>query len=582
MKKYLFNIFLILLFTNLHLENCHKNKIRKNILIIIFPGGQHKNIYMKTLFDFSLNNNDEYDFYFDIVIHESETKLWKNSLNKDKNKNKYKIHSYGSISDGIEKYDIDDLPKQNLFKFYQLKLRLYNQDFLDSEIITSLKSSKIKYSLLITDRPNYIAVLCAKELLIHNKMYLSLRPFPQLFDKEKSFLNPSFIPSLGSEFTNLLTFKERCTNFYNYVSDRILNFLSNYEIKYLYNVYDYPYINTNNYFYDNTIILIQYPMIITYPLSLPPHIIPINPIALPYNYNLNNIENDLNLKEINTFMNNYINNIILSKEILHQMKEDILSKIIIEMKVIGFIYVYDNEEKKFENKIKNLFSLDYKKYGFESYEKVLYYLLNKNDVCGIITNSNFNEILISVYYSKPIISFGNGIYQQNINSYIKKNNIGVIINRNNINEYSSFIEAIKKIKKDNEYTSFVDPIKIIKRDDEEELYETNNVYVKNCKKLSKILKLNYNNHPGEEFIKWLKFGIKNEYNNLKIHFYEQHNSFVINNYDIIIISLIIITIFFYLVILFCKKIFCNCCNCCSYFPFNKNKKEYGKNKIKKE
>ena len=566
MKKIFSHFLLIILFVNLKITKGLKNKLRKNLLIIIFPGGQHKNIYMKTLFDFSLNNNEEYDFYYDIIIHESEKNLWVHNLNNDKNKNKYNILSYGSFSDGIEKYDIDDLPKQNLFKFYQLKLRLYNQDFLDSEIINSLKKSKKKYSLLITDRPNYIAVLCSKELLINNKIYLSLRPFPQLFDKEKFFLNPSFIPSLGSEFTNILTFKERCTNFYNYLSDRILNFLSNYEIKYLYNAYDYPYINTNNYFYENTIILIQYPMILTYPLNLPPHIICLNPIVLPYNYTLNYKETNLNLEIINIFINNHTNNIILSKEIFHQLKEETLSRIILKLNDLGFIYIYDNEKKIAENEIKNLLNLEYKKYGFDSYEKILYYLLNKNNVCGIITNSNFNEILISVYYSKPVISFGNGIYQQNINAYIKKNSIGVIINRNNINNYSSYIGAIKKIK----------------RDEEEEFEENNNIYIKKCKKLSEILKLNYNNYPGEEYLKWLKFGMKNNFNDLKILFYEQHNTFVINNYDIILISFFIIIIFFYLVITFIKSIFCNICNFCKCFYSKKGKNKCKKSKIKNE
>ena len=556
----------IILCINLNLFASHKNKIRKNILLIIFPGGQHKNIYMKSLFDFSLDNNNEYDFYYDIIIHESEKRIWENSLINDKNKIKYNLYSFGSFSDAIEKYDIDDLPKQNLFKFYQIKLRLFNQDFLDSGIISSLKNSRIKYSLLITDRPNYISILCSKELLINNKMYLSVRPLPQLFYHEKLFLNPSFIPSLGSEFTNLLSFRERCTNFYNYLSDKILYFLSNYEIKYLYNVYDYSYINTNNYFYDNTIILIQYPMAITYPLSFPPHIIPMNPITLPYNYTSNNKEKNLNLKEINVFINNYTNIIILSKEILHQLEDDVLLKIILKMNDIGFVYLYENDEQKLGNKNKNLFVLDYKKIGFDSYEKVLYYLLNKNNIIGIITNSNFNEILISVYYSKPVISFGNGIYQQNINAFIKKNSIGIIINKNNINNYLPYIDAIKKIKSD----------------DEEEFVETNNIYIKKCKQLSEVLKLNYNHHPGEEFNKWLIYGMKNEYEDLKIFFYEKHNWIVINNFDIIIISFIIILLFFLVIILLCKNVICIFCNCSCCCSSKKSKLKNVENKIKKD
>ena len=564
MKNY-FLFFFIFWFLNLKQYKTHQ--VKKNILIIIFPGGKNKNIYMKNLFDFSINNNNEYDFYYDIIIHNSEKGIWENSLINDKNKNKYSLYSYGSMSDTIEKYDIDDLPKQNLFKFYQIKLRLYNQDFLDSGIINTLKESKIKYSLLITDQPNYISILCAKELLINNKMYLSIRPLPQLFYHEKYFLNPSFIPSLGSEFTNLLTFKERCTNFYNYLSDKILNFLSNYEIKYLYNIYEYSYINTNNYFYDNTIILIQYPMFFTYPLTFPPHIIPLNPISLPYNYKLNNIENRINSTKINKFINAYKNNIILSKEIFHQLEEDTLLNIILKMKDIGFIYIHEEEEKMFKNQKKNIFILEYKNYGFNSYEKALYYLLSKNNIFGIITNSNFNEIIISIYYSKPVISFGNGIYQQNINSYIKKNSIGVAIDKNNINNYSSYIEAIKKIKKE----------------DDDEFDEINNIYIKQSKKLSELLKLYNNNHPGIEFNKWINYGMKNEYEDLKVLFYEKHNWFVINNFDIILISLIIIFIFIFCIFLFCRQIVCPiCCYCCDSSSSKKKEIKKGEKKIKKD
>ena len=563
MKKY-FYFFFIFLFLNIKQYKTSQIGKKKNILVIIFPGGKNKNIYMKELFDFSINNNNEYDFYYDIIIHNSEKKIWEQNLINDKNKNKYTLYDYGSISDAIEKYDIDDLPKQNLFKFYQIKLRLYNQDFLDSGIINTLKESKIKYSLLITDQPNYISILCAKELSINNKMYLSMRPLPQLFYREKQFLNPSFIPSLGSEFTNLLTFKERCTNFYNYLSDKILNFLSNYEIKYLYNVYDYSYINTNNYFCQNTLILIQYPIFFTYPLTFSPHIIPFNPVSLPYNHILNNFDNKINSTIINEFINANKNNIIVSKEIFHQLEIDTLLKIILKMKDIGFIYLYEKEEKIPKNKINNLLILDYQKYGFNTYEKALYYLLNKNNIFGMITNSNFNEIMVSIYYSKPVISFGSGIYQQNINAYIIKNSVGVVINRNNINNYSSYIEAIKKIKKE----------------DDDEFEEINNIYLKQSKKLSELLKLC--NHPGIEYNKWVTYGMKNEYEDLKILFYEKHNWFVINNFDIIIISFIIIFIFLFSIFIFCKKIMCPFCCCCEQSSSKIKKIKNVEKKVKKD
>ena len=76
--------------------------------------------------------------------------------------------------------------------------------------------------------------------------------------------------------------------------------------------------------------------------------------------------------------------------------------------------------------------------------------------------------------------------------------------------------------------------------------------------------------------------MKNDYNDIKILFYQQHNIFVINNYDIIFISLINVLIFFYLVIIFCKVILFNIYNCCNCFSTNKSKNKIKKNKTKKE
>ena len=108
MKKLILHIFLIIFLFNVMLCNSQKNKIRKNILAVVFPGGQYKNIYMKKLFDYSLNYNNDYDYYYDIVIHYSEKRLWEDSLNNDKYRNRYFLYTYGAISDEIEKYDIDD------------------------------------------------------------------------------------------------------------------------------------------------------------------------------------------------------------------------------------------------------------------------------------------------------------------------------------------------------------------------------------------------------------------------------------------------------------------------------------------
>lgn len=67
--------------------------------------------------------------------------------------------------------------------------------------------------MIISDRPNFIFYLLQNELNISQKMYLSMRPLPQLFPNNIE-LNPNYIPNLGSNNLNIMNYVERCSNFF--------------------------------------------------------------------------------------------------------------------------------------------------------------------------------------------------------------------------------------------------------------------------------------------------------------------------------------------------------------------------------
>ena len=507
----------------------------KNILIIIFPGGKNKNSLLINLFDYSIKKNDKYDLYYDIIIHESEKNIFFNKKTKNIN-----LIIYGN-NFGTEKIDIDDIEKRPIFKFYQIKLRKFYQDFLDSNIISQIKNNK--YDMIISDRPNFIFYLLQNELKINQKMYLSMRPLPQLFPNNIE-LNPNYIPNLGSNNLNIMNYVERCSNFFSSFNDKFINFLSNYEIKYLFNEYGYKNIKSNIDVLDS-FILIQYPFGITYPLNLPSNVKILNSISLSlYNYSDEKINFD---KSFFKFIEVYSNIIVFSKDIFYFVEKNIIQLVINyyfndEESSIGFLFI-NNNNGIFRN---NIFTININE---EKYYNYLNEILKIKQISILITPANINEISNSLFYNKPIISFGNGIFQKNINGYINRGMFGIVIKEEEKKNYKNIVKTINKLIDNNN----------------DEFENDNNIYIKNAIRVSNILKSGKN--PFEEYVNWINYGFEIGFENLQLNIIQK-------NYEIFFFILIIFLIAFIISILTLKYILNN-------FIFNKKEKE-NKTKIKKD
>lgn len=499
----------------------------RRVVIVVFPGGKNKNKNILQLITPVSNAT------FDLVVHKNELPYW--SSHKKQN---FNLLPFGEQYDYDIQTDIDDLPKLPQFKFYQPILRRVYQNFLDSDILN--KINNIHYDLIITDRPNFISLLIAKTNNIENKMYLSFRPLPQLFFKNLD-LNPSYVPAVSSEFTNEMTYGERCKNFFNYLSDKFIWFLSRYEIAYLFNDYGYKDINTN-YFFDDALILMQYPIGITFPMSLPPSFITMNCLRLSLDTDTASLG-----KDVLDFLDSFTNNIIITKETATNAGLELLLSITKDNNSLkrnfGFIAFVDDKViidqlSKTKNIPDNLFIIS--NFTEDDYFLYLNSLLTHNNTLSIITNTNFDEICLSLSVSKPVISFGDGIYHSNINSYINKNLLGVVVR--DYTEAKGFSSALHSLTIED------------------------NIYYKSAKKVSQIV--NSSTKAEKTFAKFFEYGLNNGYKSLNIPIFSKGTVISIFGIDVfftfVVVLLILIVLIYKVVKYIWKK--------CKSLRLRKNKK----------
>lgn len=540
MKKLYICLFL-LVFLPKYISNTftHNNTnitSNNNILIVLFPGGIHKNLQIINLLTSSLTDTSLNKINYSIIIHIGEVELFKTEIPLSL-LHKFTFYTYGILSD-IETIDIDDLPKQPYFQFYQLKLRRFYQDFLDSNILAELSQKQSKFKIIISDRPNYISFLLQRLLSIENKMYLSMRPFPQLFYKIIEY-NPNYTPLLVSDMTDVMNYKERCVNFFNYLSQQLILYLSRYEIKYLFNDYGYKQIDTTNYYFNDAITLIQYPIGITFPLSLPPNVITLNAIEVNDNNNILNKETNINFNEqIKEFISLFNHIVIISKDIQYHVTKEVLNEFRNECDKkykIGFIMLNVNNKNDLSIKDNTLF---YEVNSITSYYNYLHYFMEIKEVAVLITPSVFRELTVAIFHKKPIISVNNGWYHENINAYVKKKMLGLIINSNNINNSKIYVQYILQLC-----------------DNEDEI-ENINIYRKSAAKISIIL--HNSKIASNEFNLWLKYGLNSKYNLISNNAYVSQSWFAFYGYDVFIICSSVIVVLLYIILYVLIKLYKVC------------------------
>lgn len=502
--------------------------LTKNALVVVFPFYQNKNLDLAELIHSTVN---ETNVSYDILIEKNEGKKWKKQFQKNNLVHFYEYEVYHDEKDqnGID-VDIDEAPKEAQFKFTQIYLRRIYQSFLDS--VDNFNIMNKTYDMLITDQPNFISVILSKRLNIKHNLYVSMSPLPQIFKKSFEF-NPSYFPSFASDFSNIMTYGERCKNFFTYISDTMIDWLSRYEIQYLFNDYGYHDIYNYDIILDNAMTLIQYPHGVAFPLSTPPNFILLNALAVDEEYT-KEINVDSKIKQ---FMNKYENVVLVSKSIFYHLNVSIIKEIVNDNSKYGFVFLRDKINTTITSD--NIFTYDITNFTLSEEFKLLHTLMNENKILTVITYGNINEISISLLHSKPVITIGNGAIHHNMNSYIKTNMLGFSFGDSEMYSSLSYKKAFRIFSEDDS--------------DEDEI----SIYKKNAIKLSNILKSNKSTK--KEFIKWVNYGFKNGYETLNIIAYKKHSWFVVFGLDVFItfllLAIIILSIVVYGIVRIYKKCF---------------------------
>ena len=133
------------------------------------------------------------------------------------------------------------------------------------------------------------------------------------------------------------------------------------------------------------------------------------------------------------FIKVYSNIIVFSKDIFYFIEKNIIQLVINdyfndEESSIGFLFI-NNDIGILKN---NIFTININE---EKYYNYLNEILKLKQISILITPANINEISNSLFYNKPIINFGNGIFQNNINGYINRGMSGIVIKEEEKNNY---------------------------------------------------------------------------------------------------------------------------------------------------
>ena len=133
-------------------------------------------------------------------------------------------------------------------------------------------------------------------------------------------------------------------------------------------------------------------------------------------------------------------------------------------------------------------------------------LLGDSRIYLFVTHGGFNSICESVYHGKPMVVLGVGLDQFNTASFIKKNEMGIVFQRNKFINKENLKNAIFNVLNNEKYTL-------------------------NTIRISSIIKDLKN--PREEFQYWLNFVLKHGYDSLVIDTYFKSFSWIIvNGYDV--------------------------------------------------
>lgn len=495
---------------------------KKKLLMIIFPGGTSHNFVIKSLFNYTTTNQDKYQYEYHIIVHNIDYHLW-DDLAKEES---YFIYNYGNVEQSREHLmkSLEMMNSNPNFGFLNFNkgMIFHCKEFMESGLLEKLKGQH--FDAIATDVPTFIHVLLANELKIKNKIYISPPAIPQIF--YGSFeLNPSYTPSIGTKYTDIMSFSERFKNFFFQNAAKIMFAYFQYWQSRFMSTYGYEL--GNEIHFVEAMHFFQYPLAFAFPISIPPNFVLLNSVTPKEPVSMS-----ISDPKIDVFLSKFKYNIYLSQGTIMSIiniQEQIDIFKYFKQHNFGFVLSFRKDtldEKNIREMPDNVFVTRW---------------VNQNDILGdnrihlFITHGGLNSVGESIYHKKPMIVLGVGLDQLNTAAFIKKLNLGVVIQDKNFITPQFLINSIHQVI-------------------------GNQTYIDNVKEASSIMR--DLKDPRKEFKFWLDFGYSHGYEPLVIDMFRLGNWITINGFDVFFVFSLIVLVIIYLTIKFWLFVWrCMCGTC---------------------
>jgi UDP:flavonoid glycosyltransferase YjiC (YdhE family) len=468
-----------------------KEKITKNVLAFTFPGGKSHTFVFKEVFNYTIEklkqDNSDIEYKFHILSHNYDKQTWTDS--------DFKIYGFGDVSQYEEKFfqaleQARQDPVLGYMNFNNAMIHLYTDFLNDKAVLEQLR--KIKFDLIIADVINVLSVFLRKELNIPLKMYLNPTCI-YTWQNEVFEFNPSYIPLLGTTFTDHMSFSQRFINqiflYGTRASYKLFGYLQNKVFQ------EYGYNDYYEAFVVDAVYLNQCVNGLHYPAALPPNMQSIGAI-------LPKPAKPVTDESLNTFLNKYKKSIYISQGTIIKVIRLETFKILFEtFSDVGFILslkkgVYEEVELPKNVLIKNWLPQND--------------LLGDARVAAFITHGGLNSMLESLYHAKPMIVIGTNIDQINTAVIVNERKYGYGITNENDITIDKLIPMIKDLLENKEY----------------------NV---NCLQAARFIK---HEDGKEKFYYWINYIMENGYSHLLIPAYSNFSFIHLQSLDIIIVLII--------------------------------------------
>ena len=479
----------------------------KRMILTVFPGSFSNNLVIQNLLDYTISHEEEFEYEYHIISHKIDSEFWEQKIKSEKKEISYKLYTYGDSYSYNENFNsaIEEMNNNPTFGFFGFnKAMILNEDY---------------FHMIATDVPNFIHKIIYIELNIKLSLYIQPKLLLPIYYPNFE-LNTAYTPFIGTLYTDEMSFFERLKNSFTLTFSQILFKMFQMYQTQIINSYGYD-LDNNIYIYDSFHI-IQYPLGLCFPVSLPSNLALIGSVISQQAQKIDD-------KNIEAILSKYNKNIYISNDAL--TKSNLESKDIIDIfnelkkENIGVILSARKDEISEEEKHKlpeNVYITQF---------------IEQNNILGdsrinlFVNNGEFNSVQESVYHGKPMVVLGLSLDRFSVTAMIKKKKLGEVIVSKDLIDKKTIITSLNKVLNNKEY----------------EL---------NALKIGEIMK-NMKN-PREEFKYWIDFGFKFGYKDLEIPLYHKKYSWIIvNGYDIAAIWVIIFVIILHLI----KRIY-NCIHDC--------------------